>query len=69
MVPGVAFSPKTGVRIGYGKGFFDRFLKDFKGIKIGLSFEIQLVDDIPANEEDIAMDAIITEKRVITIKK
>lgn len=69
LVPGVAFSAKTGVRVGYGKGFFDRFLQDFKGIKIGLSFELQLVEDIPTTPGDISMDVIITEKRVITIKK
>ena len=68
LVPGVAFSPKTGARLGYGKGFFDRFLKDFKGKKIGLSFEDQLYDDIPFAPGDISMDVIITEKRIIEIK-
>ena len=69
LVPGVAFSPKTGHRLGYGKGFFDRFLKDFKGTKIGLCFEEQLVEDIPFEPQDITMDALVTEKRIIVIKK
>ena len=69
LVPGVAFSPKTGHRLGYGRGFFDRFLKKFKGLKVGLCFEAQLTNEIPAEPEDIAMDALITEKRVIVIKK
>ena len=69
LVPGVAFSPKTGHRLGYGKGFFDRFLKDFKGTKIGLCFEEQLVEDIPFEPQDITMDALVTENRIIEIKK
>lgn len=69
LVPGVAFSPKTGHRLGYGRGFFDRFLKDFNGIKVGLCFEAQLVDDLPSEEQDVTMDALITEKRIIKIKK
>ncbi len=69
LVPGVAFSPKTGHRLGYGKGFFDRFLKDFKGEKIGLCFEVQLVDDIPYEPQDVSMDLLITEKRIIELKK
>lgn len=69
LVPGVAFSPKTGHRLGYGKGFFDRFLKDFKGKKIGLCFEAQLVEDLPYEPNDVTMDALITEKRIIELKK
>lgn len=70
LVPGVAFSPKTGHRLGYGRGFFDRFLKDFKGgKKVGLCFEVQLVDDLPYEPQDITMDVLITEKRIIEIKK
>jgi len=68
LVPGVAFD-KRGYRLGYGKGFFDRFLKDFKGIKVGLCFEAQLVDKIPIETQDIAMDVLITEKKVIKLKK
>jgi 5-formyltetrahydrofolate cyclo-ligase len=69
LVPGVAFSSKTGHRLGYGKGFFDRFLKDFNGKKIGLCFEAQLVADLPFDESDISMDYLVTEERVIKISK
>lgn len=69
LVPGIAFSPKTGHRLGYGKGYFDRFLKKFKGLKVGLCFEAQLTDEIPSEPDDVAMDALITEKRVLVIKK
>lgn len=69
LVPGVAFSASTGQRLGYGKGYFDRFLKDFKGKKVGLCFEAQLINDNVFDEHDIAMDALITEKRIIEIAK
>lgn len=68
LVPGVGFD-KRGYRLGYGKGYFDRFLKDFKGKKIGLCFEAQLIDEIPIEDQDICMDVLITEKRIIEIKK
>ena len=69
LVPGVAFSPKTGARLGNGRGFFEKFLKDFKGTKVGLFFEVQLVDDIPFDHDYVIMDVLITEKRIITKKK
>ena len=65
VVPGVVFD-KKGYRIGYGGGYYDRFLpklrKDAK--KIAVAFEMQMVDFIPAESHDIKMDAIITEKRL-----
>lgn len=64
IVPGVAFDHR-GYRIGYGKGFYDRFLKERHGIKIGLAYDFQIVERIPENEGDIPVDKIITEKRVI----
>lgn len=64
IVPGVAFDLK-GHRIGYGGGYYDRFLNDFKKIKIGLSFESQIVKNVPAEETDIMVDMVITEKRTV----
>ena len=45
-VPGVAFD-KNGNRIGHGKGYYDRFLKNINATKIGICFESQLIDSIP----------------------
>lgn len=61
VVPGVAFD-KNNHRIGYGKGFYDRFLENFKGKKIGLAFSIQLLEIIPKREWDVRVDKVITEK-------
>lgn len=52
-------------RIGYGKGFYDRFLSGSTGTRIGLLFESCLVESIPTEEFDIKMDKIITEDRII----
>jgi 5-formyltetrahydrofolate cyclo-ligase len=52
-------------RIGYGKGFYDRFLTDVDCPKIGLIFEQNIVPQIPTEEFDIALDSIITEERII----
>jgi 5-formyltetrahydrofolate cyclo-ligase len=65
IVPGVAFDSK-GRRIGFGKGYYDKFLEKFRdSLKIGLAFEEQIVDFVPAQEHDVAVDMIITEKRII----
>ena len=68
-VPGVAFDTK-GNRLGFGKGYYDRFLSDKPQItKIGICYDFQLLRKltIPAEEFDIKMDMIITEKEVIRL--
>lgn len=67
IIPGIAFDLK-GYRIGYGKGYYDRFLSSGKSKCImGLSYESQIINGIPNNEHDIPVDIIITEKRIIRI--
>lgn len=66
LVPGVAFD-KDGYRLGYGAGYYDRFLQEYKGIKVGLCFELQRVDDVYRDEHDISMDYLITERGIIRI--
>lgn len=56
---------EQGNRIGYGKGFYDRFLQDVGCIKIGLLFEDNVVKEIPTEKFDIPMDKIVTENRII----
>lgn len=51
-------------RLGRGKGYYDRFLKDNKLIKIGVAFECQKFDEVIHNENDIAMDYIVSEKGI-----
>ena len=65
VVPGVAFDKKC-YRIGYGAGYYDRFLpKCNKSLFVALAFEIQIVEDVFHNEWDIPVDQIITEDRII----
>lgn len=66
IVPGVAFD-KKGVRLGYGKGVYDNLLKKFKGLKIGLAYEFQIVERLPAESHDLKTDLIVTEKQVVNL--
>ena len=69
LVPGIAFD-KTGHRIGYGFGYYDKFLKKVpKAIKIGLCFDFQIVDKIPHEEHDVPVDFVVTEERVLECKR
>jgi len=68
VVPGCVFDNRGG-RIGYGMGFYDRFLPDLPGssLKVALAYEIQIVPLVPLDAHDCLMDMIITEKRVIAV--
>ena len=54
-----------GNRIGYGFGFYDKYLEGSDAVKIGLSYSKQIVKTIPVSKNDIKMDWIVTEKDVI----
>lgn len=58
IVPGVAFD-KENNRIGYGKGFYDRFLQNYDGIKIGPTYKECICEKIDNDSNDIKMDKII----------
>jgi len=64
LVPCVGLDNK-GNRIGYGAGFYDKYLEKKDVIKIGLSYSKQIVKTIPISDGDVKMDWIITEKDVI----
>lgn len=68
IVPGLSFD-NSGFRLGFGKGYYDRFLADFKGIKIGLCYENCLSDNLPRDEYDICVDFLVSEKRVVKFDK
>jgi|AntRauTorckE6833_2_1112554.scaffolds.fasta_scaffold27539_2 5-formyltetrahydrofolate cyclo-ligase len=61
----MAAADRDGNRLGYGKGFYDRFLSDTDAKKVGLVFNQFLYDDIPVEEFDQKLDMIITEEVVI----
>ncbi len=53
-------------RLGYGGGYYDRYLKDYQGQKIGVAFMEQKLEDIMTNKNDIRLDIIITDTEIIT---
>jgi 5-formyltetrahydrofolate cyclo-ligase len=61
LIPGIAFD-HTNNRMGRGKAYYDRFLQSSKAIKTGVCFNFQLFDEIPADEHDIRMDMVITNR-------
>ena len=68
-VPGIVFD-LNGYRIGYGKGYYDRWLEGTDISKrIGLAFEVQLTNKIPNGQYDLPVSKILTEKRIIDIVK
>lgn len=68
-VPGIAFD-YDGHRVGYGKGYFDRWLEGISPDKtIGLAYDFQITDKMPTGKYDLPVGSIITEKRIIQIKK
>ncbi|MFM2143095.1 MAG: hypothetical protein RLZZ476_1639 [Verrucomicrobiota bacterium] len=65
-VPGLAFSAKTGFRLGRGGGYYDRLLSDpaCRARKVALAHDFQLVDDIPHEPHDQRVDEILTLNHV-----
>jgi len=61
IIPGICFD-KKGNRIGYGKGYYDKYLKDKNIYKIGLCFKECLVNEIDSDTHDIKIDEIISSK-------
>lgn len=63
-IPALAFS-EDGLRLGYGKGVYDRLLANTDALKIGVCFDFQVIDNFIAESHDLKVDFIITEKRII----
>ncbi len=68
LIPIVAFDRKLN-RLGYGGGFYDRFLEKmekYKILKIGLAFSYQRIKNVPIEKFDKKLDYILTEKEIFT---
>lgn len=61
VIPGIAFDMHRN-RLGFGKGYYDKFLEDTNAKKIALCYDFQIIDDLPVDEHDIPMDLILTEE-------
>ena len=69
IVPGVVFD-REGNRIGYGRGYYDRFLKLYpRARKISLAYEFQILDRLEVEEHDEKIDVIVTKNNIRRIKK
>ena len=60
IVPGVAFD-ETNFRIGFGGGYYDRYLRNFKGNTIALAFKEQIIEKVPTNKYDLPVELVITD--------
>ena len=65
IVPGLSFDDK-GYRLGFGKGFYDRFLADFNGSTVGICYDSCLQESLPADEFDICVQHLITESKNVS---
>lgn len=67
LIPALLYD-KSGYRIGYGKGFYDRYLSHFKGVKAGIAYSDFIVDNLPRGRYDLAVDYILSERGLSIIK-
>ena len=67
-VPGLVYD-RSGYRLGYGKGFYDRYLSAFSGCKIGVVYSDFIQNSVPRGRYDVTVDILLTEKGVKKIKK
>lgn len=65
IMPGVAFDRNCN-RVGYGGGFYDRFLeKHPEVIRLAVAFDFQVLEEVPTEETDIVPQIIVTEKEIL----
>lgn len=68
VTPGLGFT-EAGHRIGFGAGYYDRWFAGHRcRAKVALAFEAQILAAVPTDENDVPVDAIVTERRVIAIR-
>lgn len=64
ITPGTVFDLNRN-RIGYGKGFYDRYFKKVTCEKIGICFDFQIVENLPTTLDDVKLDKVISERRIV----
>ena len=64
LVPGVAFD-RNGYRMGYGGGYYDRYLADFQGIRVGITYAALLREQIPTETFDLKMNFVVTDTEIL----
>ncbi len=66
-VPGLVFD-KSGYRLGYGKGYYDRFISSFAGNVIGVIYSDFIVPSVPRGRYDTAVGVLLTENNTVNIR-
>lgn len=66
LVPMVGAAP-DGTRLGYGRGYYDRFLSGTDAVSIGLTYAKQMVKSIPSDSNDVRMNWIVTEDDTVRV--
>ena len=65
VVPMLA-ADRHGNRLGYGGGYYDRFFAENGDVlKIGICYDFQIVDELPVEEQDVRMDKLVTDLRIL----
>ncbi|CAM3952245.1 5-formyltetrahydrofolate cyclo-ligase [Lederbergia lenta] len=64
IVPGLAFNHR-GYRVGFGGGYYDRYLERFQGETISLAFSEQVMEGLPYENHDLPVEKIITDQEII----
>lgn len=67
VVPVVAFDAGCN-RLGYGKGYYDGFLRGLSALKVGFAYDLQMAGSIPFDESDVRLDFVITEFAAYGVK-
>jgi len=68
LVPAVCYDRK-GYRLGFGGGYYDRWLEDFSGFRVGLCRESVLQDEVPTEPHDSRVDVLITERGCLSFRE
>ena len=68
LMPGLAFD-RAGFRLGYGGGFYDRYVRRTDALRVGICLSAQLVDEVPHGVGDEPVDRIVTQDGVIAVER
>lgn len=68
LTPGLAYD-RRGWRLGYGGGYFDRFLKDFKGVSVGIVYAALFLESLPHGKFDVPLDWVVTEEGIFDCRR
>ncbi len=68
LTPGLAYD-RRGWRLGYGGGYFDRFLQDFEGVSLGVVYAALFLPSLPHGKFDVPLDWVVTEEGVFACRE